>query len=74
MDVPARHADALTHLESAVRLQPESVEAHVNLGVILADDPARSLEAIEHLEFALAKRPELGKLRELVEEIEKQRR
>ena len=71
MDLPGRQPDALRHLESAVKIQPDNVEARVNLGVLLADIPARSLEAVEHLEFALAKRPELGRLRELVEEIKK---
>ena len=73
MDIPERHADALRHLESAVKIQPDNVEARVNLGVLLADIPARSREAIEHLEFALAKRPELGRLRELVEEVRRRR-
>jgi hypothetical protein len=46
-------------------IQPASVEAHVNLGVALADVPSRTHEAIAHLEAALAARPELP-VRELL--------
>jgi hypothetical protein len=52
-------------------MQPDSVEARVNLGVLLSDVPSRSREAIEHLEFALAKRPDLARLRELIEDVKK---
>ena len=68
MDLPERHAEAITHLEAAVRMRPESTEAQVNLGVALADVPARSREAIAHLEIALAKRPDLP-VRELLERL-----
>lgn len=73
MDVPDRQTEALGHLESAVKTQPDNVQARVNLGVLLSDVPSRAQEAIEHLEFAIEKRPELGRLRELVEEIRKRR-
>ena len=68
MDLPDRHAEAITHLEAAVRMRPENTEAQVNLGVALADIPARSQEAIAHLEVALAKRPDLP-VRELLERL-----
>ena len=69
MDVPERHADAITHLEKAVKIQPDSLEARVNLGIVLADVPARSREAIQHLEIALAKRPDLTPVRELLQRL-----
>jgi tetratricopeptide (TPR) repeat protein len=69
MDVPGRHDEAVAHLERAVALQPDSVEAHVNLGVALADIQGRETDAIKHLEFAMARRPELGYLRELVDKL-----
>ena len=65
-----RHAEAVTHLEAAVKIHPESTEAQVNLGIALADIPARSQEAIAHLEIALAKRPDLP-VRELLERLAK---
>ena len=39
MDLPGRQPDALRHLESAVKTQPDNVEARVNLGVLLAEIP-----------------------------------
>ncbi len=69
MDLPERHAEAITHLEPAVRKQPESTEARVNLGIALADIPARADEATEHLEAALAKRPDLTPVRALLERL-----
>jgi predicted Zn-dependent protease len=72
MDEPGRETEAITHLEAAVRIQPDSPEARVNLGVALADVPARSHEAIAHLEFALARRPDLTPVRELLARLRAQ--
>ena len=68
MDVRGREAEALGHLENAVRIQPESTEAQVNLGIALADVPSRLHDAIAHLELAVKARPDLP-VRELLEQL-----
>ena len=69
MDLPDRQADAVAHLEKAVMIQPDSPEAHVNLGMTLAGMPGRSQQAIAHLEIALAIRPDLQPVREILDRL-----
>jgi tetratricopeptide (TPR) repeat protein len=47
-----RLREAIEHYEQVVRLKPDYVDAHNNLGIVLART-GRSREAIEHFEQAL---------------------
>ena len=52
MDQPAGLAPAITHLEEAVRLRPDSAPAHSDLGSALARTPGRLPDAIRELRTA----------------------
>ena len=53
MDVPGRLPEALTHLETAVRLQPNSAKALTDLGTALSKTPGRLAEAVAAYQAAL---------------------
>lgn len=53
-----RPADALPHLEAAVRQSPDNAEAQNHLGIALAR-LGRAAEAMVHFEAALRLKPEL---------------
>ena len=62
-ELPSRQSEAVTHLETTVTLQPDHVEARVNLGVMLSENiPERSREAIGPLEFAVAEAAGVGEV------------
>jgi tetratricopeptide (TPR) repeat protein len=58
--------EAIAEYEAALRGNPDSVEAHYNLGLALAKMPGRSAQAIAHLEAALRLRPDLQFAREVL--------
>jgi tetratricopeptide (TPR) repeat protein len=55
---PVRLNDAIAHYETAVRLNPDYFEAHINLGVVLAQTPERLPDAIAELEAAVRLKPD----------------
>lgn len=60
VEVPGRLPGAISHLEEAVRLNPNQPEARSNLGFALLTVPERLPEAIGHLEAAVRLRPDLA--------------
>jgi tetratricopeptide (TPR) repeat protein len=64
--MPNRSAGARKHFEEAVRIQPGYADAHVNLGLALAEIPGRLPEAIRHLQEAqrIKPDPEVGRILE----------
>ena len=58
IDQPGRLAEALPHLERAVRLRPESGRAHSDLGIALAGMPGRFDDAIAEFQTAIRLRPD----------------
>ena len=48
----------MEHFDQALRIKPDSVEAHYNLGVVL-EKAGRLAEAIQHYAQALKIRPDL---------------
>ena len=63
-----REAEAIPHLEAALRFEPDFADAHYNLGVALSGIPGRMPEAIRHLEAALRIKPD-PELRALVDRL-----
>jgi Flp pilus assembly protein TadD len=57
LKAPGGAAEAMPHLEAALRLRPELPEAHNNLGLILSDDPQRLSQAIAEFQAALRIKP-----------------
>ncbi|MBV8841949.1 MAG: tetratricopeptide repeat protein [Bryobacterales bacterium] len=57
MKIPGRTAEAVPHLQAALRLNPGLAEAHNNLGLILSDDPQRLNDAISEFQAALRSKP-----------------
>ena len=55
---PDRQAEAISHLEAALRLKPNYAQAHYNLGLALASIPARLPEAIAEYRAALRIKPD----------------
>ncbi len=51
--IPGRLPEAISHMESAVRIYPDNADARSNLGLALSDFPNRLPEAIAHLQAAL---------------------
>ena len=51
-------AEGIAHFEQAIRLNPDSADAHNNLGNALAKIPGRQAEAIAELELALRLQPD----------------
>ncbi len=58
MNLPDRSSDAIDHLETALRLQPENAEADNNLGLCLSRAELCGA-AIPHFETALRNKPDL---------------
>lgn len=58
MKIPERRADAIEHLETAIRIQPNFAEAHNNLGLVLARVDLCGA-AIPHFQAALLAKPDL---------------
>jgi tetratricopeptide (TPR) repeat protein len=52
-----RQADAVAHLQAALRLKPDFPEAHNNLGLAYAEMPARQADAIEEFSAAIHLKP-----------------
>jgi len=63
-----REAEAIPHLEAALRFEPNFADAHYNLGVALSGIPGRMPEAIRHLEAALRIKPD-PELQQLVSRL-----
>jgi len=58
MDAPDRLPEAIAHLETAVRLRPDSAEARTDLGTALSKIPERSTEALSEYRAALRIAPD----------------
>lgn len=58
MDVPGRLPEAITHLEAAVRLYPESAKAHTDLGTALSRVPGRLPDALAEYRTAVRLAPD----------------
>jgi protein O-mannosyl-transferase len=56
--IPGRQEEAIAHYEAALRINPDVMEAHYNLGNALATMPGRLPEAVSELEAAFRIRPE----------------
>jgi tetratricopeptide (TPR) repeat protein len=51
-------AEATPYFEAAVRLRPDSADAHFNLGLALSQNSDRAADAIAQYEAALRLRPD----------------
>jgi tetratricopeptide (TPR) repeat protein len=58
MDQPGRLAEAIDHLETAVRMKPDSMEARTDLGSALSKVPERLPEAVAQFRAALRIQPD----------------
>jgi tetratricopeptide (TPR) repeat protein len=58
LDQPGKLPEALNHLTTAVRLQPNSAKAHTDLGNALSQLPGRLPEAISEYQTALRLKPD----------------
>jgi predicted Zn-dependent protease len=54
----------------AVRIDPDSVEAHINLGSALLKMPGREPDAIAQLQAALRLNPELAQVRDMLDQLQ----
>jgi len=50
--------EAISHFEAAIRIDSNSSQAHVNLGIALSGIPGRMPEAIQHFRTALRIKPD----------------
>jgi tetratricopeptide (TPR) repeat protein len=66
-----RIPEAIAHFETAVRIDPNSVDAHVNLGIAFSGIHGRRAEAIRHFQTALRVKPD-PQIRQLLDRLEKQ--
>jgi tetratricopeptide (TPR) repeat protein len=66
--IPYRLPEAIAEYRAALRIEPDFVEAHVNLGNTLARTPGRMEEAIAEYEAALRIRPDLP-LRQVMDRL-----
>jgi tetratricopeptide (TPR) repeat protein len=53
-----------------LRIDPNSADAHVNLGIALSEIPGRKPEAIRHLEAALRLKPD-PEIRKMLDRLER---
>jgi tetratricopeptide (TPR) repeat protein len=67
-----RVEEAISHFETALRIDPRSADAHVNLGIALSGLPGRMPDAIGHFQAALRIRPD-PEIRQMLDRLEKQR-
>ena len=56
-DTPGQRSAAIAEYRAALRLQPDYLEAHANLGLLLAEMPERMLEALAEYRAALRINP-----------------
>jgi tetratricopeptide (TPR) repeat protein len=62
LEQTGRVQEAIGQYEQALRISPDSVEAHYNLGIALVQ-VGRVQEAIEHYEQALRIKPDMAEAR-----------
>jgi tetratricopeptide (TPR) repeat protein len=67
-----RVQEAISHFEAALRIDPNSADAHVNLGIALSGIPGRMPEATRHFEAALRIKPD-PEIRQMLDRLQKQR-
>ena len=67
-----RAPEATSQFEAALRIDPNSAEAHVNLGIALSGIPGRMPEAVRHFEAALRIKPD-PEIQQMVDRLEKRR-
>ncbi len=53
-----RYGEAISYLETALRVRPDYPEAHFNLGMALSKIPGREAQAVEQYEAVLRARPD----------------
>jgi tetratricopeptide (TPR) repeat protein len=66
-----RVEEAISHFEAALGIDPNSADAHVNLGIALSGIPGRMPEAIRHFEAALRIKPD-PEIRQMACRLQKQ--
>lgn len=64
---------AITHLEAALRLNPDHADAHAHLGAALWQS-GRSAEAVQHLQQAIARQPLAIRARNTLAGVHRQQR
>ena len=64
--------EAISQFEAALRIDPNSSEAHVNLGIALSGLPGRMSEAIQHFKAALRIKPD-PEIQQMLNRLEKQK-
>ncbi len=64
-----RVQEAISHFEAALKIDPNSFDAHVNLGIALSRVPGRMPDAIQHFKAALRSKPdrEIQRMLDLLE-------
>jgi protein O-mannosyl-transferase len=58
LQMPGRSAEAISHFEAALRLQPNYPQTYDNLGIALSNIPGRLPEAIDYFETAVRIQPD----------------
>jgi protein O-mannosyl-transferase len=67
---PGRLADAEREYGAVLQLDPDSAEAHFNLGNVLVQMPGREPDAVAEYQAALRIRPDLDAAREMIRRLE----